>query len=79
MHKVSGAGGARCSGAMPSVSDIPDVAAALFTSQHRAVKLAGKRALSKAPPGTGSVRGLCCLSWGALLSSQLRAVVLAGK
>ncbi len=41
---------------MPSVADVPDVAAALFTSQHRAVKLAGKRGLRAAPAGTGSVR-----------------------
>jgi len=38
------------------VADVPDVAAALFTSQHRAVKLAGKRGLRAAPAGTGSVR-----------------------
>ena len=44
------------SGGMPSVADVPDVAAALFTSQHRAVKLAGKRGLRAAPAGTGSVR-----------------------
>ena len=70
---------------MPSVSDIPDVAAALFTSQHRAVKLAGKRALSKAPPGTGSVRarrqgvlrvGLRTLSAGSTGTSSGRANTL---
>ncbi|KAK9843659.1 hypothetical protein WJX81_001353 [Elliptochloris bilobata] len=53
---------------MPSVSDIPDVAAALFTSQHRAVKLAGKRALSKAPLGIGS-----CFDMSEALKSTQRA------
>ena len=37
------------------MSDLPDVAGSLFTSQYRAVKLAGKPKRHTALAGTGSV------------------------
>ena len=42
------------------MSDLPDVAGSLFTSQYRAVKLAGKAKRNTALKGTGSVS-----SWAA--------------